>query len=82
MQQRLSPVPFFGIGLLTCLGFLYGGSLIFMPWWAVIILYVIWVPLYVIAWRRFSKAPRSVLPLAAIGVACWLLAVVAAILDT
>lgn len=82
MQPRLSPVPFIGIGLLTCLGFLYGGSLIFMDWWAVVILYVIWVPLYVIAWRRFSTRPASVLPLALVGVAVWLLAVVAAILDT
>ena len=82
MQQRLSPVPFIGIGLLTCLGFLYGGSLIFMDWWAVIILYVIWVPLYVIAWRCFAVKPKAVLPLALIGVGCWLLAVVAAILNS
>jgi len=72
---QLSPWPFVGVGTLACLGFLYGGSLIFLPWWAVVILYVLWLPLMVTGARWFAVRPAGVMWLAGAGVLAWLAAV-------
>ena len=77
-RMPLSPWPFVGLGGLACLGFLYGGSLIFLPWWTVAILYVLWLPLMVTGSRWFAERPKGVVWLAATGVAAWLLAVLVA----
>lgn len=73
--KRVSPWPFIGFGILTCLGFLYGGSLLFLPWWAVLVLYVIWLPLFVTGCRWFSARPGGLMMLAGAGVAIWLVTV-------
>lgn len=77
-RAPLSPWPFVGIGGLACLGFLYGGSLIFLPWWVVAILYVLWLPLMVTGTRWFAVRPKGVIWLAVAGVVTWLVAVLAA----
>ncbi len=75
MNKPLSPWPFIGVGTLTCLGFLYGGSLIFLPWWAVLVLYVLWLPLMVTGARWFAVRPKGVMGLAIAGVIAWVIAV-------
>ena len=71
----LSPWPFVGVGTLACLGFLYGGSLIFLPLWAVTILYVLWLPLMATGARWFAVRPKGVMGLAVTGVLLWLITV-------
>ena len=73
--QRVSPWPFVGLGVLACTFFLYGGSLIYMHWWLVVVLYLLWVPLTLSASRAFAEQPRAVLPIALASVVAYLVAV-------
>lgn len=79
-RQQVSPVPFVGMGALACLLFLYGASILFLPWWGVLVLYVVWVPLFLRAVRSFTPRPRAVLVMAGLGVLAWLGAVGIAVL--
>lgn len=73
--QRVSPWPFVGLSILACTFFLFGGSLIFMHWWLVVILYLLWVPMALSASKAFAESPRAVLPIALASVASYLIAV-------
>lgn len=73
--QRVSPWPFVGLGILACTFFLFGGSLIYMHWWLVVILYVLWFPMTLSASRAFAENPRAVLPIALGSIATYLIAV-------
>ncbi|WP_310963818.1 hypothetical protein [Nocardioides terrisoli] len=80
-RRRIAPAPFIGMGLLACLLFLDGASILFLPWWGVLVLYVVWVPLFLRACRAFDSRPRVVLLMAALGLLAWLGAVGAAVLS-
>lgn len=78
-NEPISPWPFVGVGILASLGFLYGASVLFLPWWAVTLLYVCWVPLMFTGARWFAVRPKGVMALAAAGVSLWLIALLAAV---
>ncbi|GAC1525097.1 MAG: hypothetical protein NVS3B1_13580 [Marmoricola sp.] len=73
--QRLSPWPFVGLGVLACMFFLFGGSLIYMHWWLVLTLYMLWVPMTLSASKAFAENPRAVFPIALASIATYLIAV-------
>jgi hypothetical protein len=70
-----SPWPFVGIGAIVCLGFVYGASILFLPWWGVALLMLLWLLLMRQGTRWFTPRPRGTLLLALAGVAAWLVAV-------
>ena len=74
-SERVSPWPFVGLGVLACTFFLYGGSLIYMHWWLVALLYVLWIPTMLSASRAFAERPRAVLPIALGSVGVYAIAV-------
>lgn len=74
VRPRARPGPFVAMGALACLVFLYGASVLFLPWWAVALLYLLLLVLFVRATRWFESRPRGILLLPAIGFAAWLVA--------
>ncbi|MGN6781243.1 MAG: hypothetical protein ACTHJH_07070 [Marmoricola sp.] len=80
--EKVSPWPFVGVGALACLAFLIGASVLFLPWWAVLLLGLLWVVLMAAGARRFAVRPEAVLPLAVTGYAVWLAVVAVAALTS
>lgn len=73
--ERVSPWPFVGLGTLACTFFVFGGSLIYMHWWIVLILYLLWFPMAVRASAAFARNPRIVFPISLASVGTYVLAV-------
>ena len=57
---------------LACVLFLDLGTAGVLPWWAVVLLVVVWVVLFVIACRWWTPRPALLPWLAAIGLVVWL----------
>ena len=72
MPEKVSPWGFAGMAALACLLFLDLASLLISPWWAVAILVLVWLVLFVRGCRRFTPAPRQVVVAAAVGYLIWL----------
>lgn len=51
--------------------FLYGASALVAPWWAVTLLMVAWVLMFVKACSWWSAAPRRIVVLGAVAIALW-----------
>jgi hypothetical protein len=79
---RISPLPFAGMIGLTCLLFLYLGSTIVLRWWAVVVLVVLWLVLFVVACAWWTPHPKRLPWLVVLGFAIWLLVVVVVSLAT
>jgi hypothetical protein len=79
-RPNASPWPFVGVGALVCLGFLYGASILFLPWWGVTLLVLLWLFLLARGLRWFTSRPRGTVALAGVGVAAWLVALLLAVL--
>ncbi|MGH3411939.1 MAG: hypothetical protein ACRDPH_02530 [Marmoricola sp.] len=75
MRPKASPWPFVGIGGLACLVFLYGASVLYMPWWLVVVLGLVWLALLARALRWFTPRPTATAWLPVVGFGCWLVAV-------
>ena len=73
---KASAAAFIGLGGFACLLFLSVAALMWVPWWAVVVLVVVWVVLFAVAARSFVPAPRRVLWLAVAGLALWAVVVV------
>ncbi|MGN6722328.1 MAG: hypothetical protein ACTHJM_06930 [Marmoricola sp.] len=73
--ERVSPWPFVGLSILACTFFLYGGSLIYLHWWIVAILYVLWIPMTLSASKAFAANPRAVFPISLASLGTYLVAV-------
>ena len=74
-QERVSPWPFVGLSILACTFFIIGGSLIYMNWWIVVILYVLWIPTAMSASKAFAEKPSAVLVISLVSVVTYVLAV-------
>ena len=74
VRPKAAPGPFVAMGALACLFFLYGASVLFLPWWGVAVLYLWWLVLFVWATRWFTPRPRRILLLPALGFLAWLFA--------
>ena len=74
LRPKATPGPFVAMGALACLFFLYGASILFLPWWGVALLYLLLLVLFVRATRWFESRPRGILLLLAVGFAAWVVA--------
>ena len=69
--RKASPWPFLAmIGMAGCF-FLYVVSGLLAPWYGVALLLVIWVVLFVVACRWWTRHPKGTLLLPLIAVAVW-----------
>jgi len=71
--EKVSPWGFVGMGALACLLFLDLASLLVSPWWAVLVLVLVWLVIFARACRWFEPAPRKVAGAAAGGFVLWVL---------
>jgi hypothetical protein len=71
-EDRARPAPFIGIGGLVVAAFLYGYAAIALP--SVlhsVVLPLLWLLLFVLGCRLFTRRPRGVLLLAGLAIAAW-----------
>jgi hypothetical protein len=73
--KAASPWPFVGMAGMACAFFLYGASALVAPWWAVVVLLVVWALLFVVACAWWSLHPRWVPGVAALAVVVWFVAI-------
>ncbi|QCW51146.1 hypothetical protein FE634_13365 [Nocardioides dongxiaopingii] len=69
--------PFGGMILMAATLFLYGASGLVAPWWAVVVLLVLWLALFVLACSWWSSHPRRITVLALGALALWFASLVA-----
>ena len=60
-----------GVAGLVCLLWLYVASALFAPWWGVALLVAIWLGMFILATRWFTRRPYAVLLLPVAGLALW-----------
>ena len=77
-RAPVSPWPFVGMAGMACALFLYGASVLFVPWWAVALLVVAWLALFVVACAWWTLHPTWVPGVAVAAVALWFALVLAA----
>lgn len=70
-RAEVSPWPFVGMAGMACVLFLDLASLLFAPWWAVVLLVVAWVVLFVVAVAWWTLHPRWVPGVAVAALALW-----------
>lgn len=75
-RPRISPLPFAGMIGLACVLFLDLGSAIVLPWWALALLVVVWVALFVLACTWWTPRPARLPWLAVVGFVVWAITVV------
>ena len=80
VREKASPWPFVGMSGLAAELFLYGASVLFLPWWGVALLVVVWLVLLLVGLRWFSTRPRRMVVLPAVGFVVWLGAVALAVM--
>jgi hypothetical protein len=68
---RVSPWPFVGMVGMACAFFLDAASGLLAPWWAVVVLLVVWVALFVVAVAWWSLHPRWVPGVAVVAIVLW-----------
>ncbi len=76
-MSEVSPWPFVGMAGMACAFFLYGASVLVAPWWAVVVLLVIWAALMLVACAWWTLHPRWVPGVAVVAIVFWFLAIVA-----
>ena len=67
--------PFVGMAGMACALFLYAVSGLVAPWWAVVLLLVVWLVLFAIACAWWTPYPRRLPGLAVFAVVLWFAAV-------
>jgi hypothetical protein len=71
-REPVSPWPFVGMAGMASVLFVYGASVLFLPWWAVVVLVVAWVALFVVACAWWTLHPTWVPWVAVAALAVWL----------
>ena len=77
-SPRISPLPFAGMVGLACVLFLDLGATIVLRWWAVVLLVVIWLALFVLACAWWTPHPRRLPWLPAVGFVVWVVVLLGA----
>jgi hypothetical protein len=62
---------------MACALFLYGASGLVAPWWAVVLLLVVWLVLFAVACAWWNPHPRWVPGVAVVAVVLWFAAITA-----
>lgn len=70
-RNATSPWPFVGMAGMACAFFLYAASGLVAPWWAVVLLLVVWMALMVVATAWWTRHPGWVPWLAVFAVVFW-----------
>jgi hypothetical protein len=70
-RAEVSPWPFVGMAGMACAFFLYGASVLFAPWWVVVLLVLVWVALFVVACAWWTPRPRWVPGVAVVALLVW-----------
>jgi hypothetical protein len=70
-RVEVTPWPFVGMAGMACAFFLYAASVLFAPWWAVVLLVLVWVALFVVACAWWTPHPRWVPGVAVVAIALW-----------
>jgi hypothetical protein len=70
-REEVSPWPFVGMAGMACAFFLNAASLLFAPWWAVLVLMLVWAALFVVACAWWSLHPRWVPGVAVVALLVW-----------
>lgn len=71
-REPVSPWPFVGMAGMASVLFLYGASVLFLPWWAVVLLVVVWIALFVVACAWWTLHPTWVPGVAGAALVVWL----------
>lgn len=69
--QEISFWPFGGMILMAAAFFLYGASALVAPWWAVTLLLLVWLLMFVKACSWWTLHPRRIVVLGVVAVALW-----------
>ena len=69
--NAVSPWPFVGMAGMACVFFLYAASGLLAPWWAVVVLLVIWALLLFLATAWWKLHPTWVPGIPVFAVALW-----------
>ncbi len=72
-----SPWAFGGMAGMACALFLYGSSVLVAPWWAVVLLLLVWVAAFRTCLRWWHPYPRRLAGIAAGTVLVWFVTLVA-----
>jgi hypothetical protein len=72
----ISPLPFGGMIGLACVLFLDLGTAGVVPWWAVVLLVVVWLVLFAMACAWWTRRPGRLPWLAVLGLVVWVAVVV------
>lgn len=75
--RAISPWPFVGMGLMAASLFLYGASGLLAPAWAVVVLIVVWLVLFVLCCRWWTPHPTRLPWVAVLAVVLWFAALTA-----
>ena len=70
-RNATSPLPFIGMAGMACAFFLYAASGLVAPWWAVILLLLLWLVMFVIGCTWWTPHPKRLLFLPVFAVALW-----------
>lgn len=69
--DAVSPWPFVGMVLLLCDLFLFGASILLVPWYVTVLMVLAWVPLFGAGVTWFEPHPRRLVPAALIAAVAW-----------
>lgn len=75
--ERISPLPFVGLVLVVSSFFLYAASGLLAPVWAVVLLLVTWLAMFVLCFVWWKPHPRRVVGLGVLSFVWWFAAVTA-----
>ena len=71
-RQKVSPWGFVGMGGLACVLFLDLGTVAVAPWWVTLLFLVLWLVLFALGARWFTRHPGWVPWLPLVGFAVWM----------
>lgn len=74
---RASPWPFAGMAGMAATFFLYAASGLLAPVWAVVVLLLVWLALFVTACRWWTPRPKLVPVLPVVSLVVWFAAIMA-----
>lgn len=72
----VSFTPFLGMILIVSSFFLYAASGLVAPWWGVVVALLVWLVLFVVCCRLWSRDPRRMVWIAALSYPLWFCLVV------
>jgi hypothetical protein len=61
---------------LACAFFLYAASGLLAPWWAVVVLLVLWVFMLILGLAWFTSHPKRVMGVAVVSIVLWFVVMV------